>query len=129
MPLYRIVIEGSGIRTHKGAVGFFSTRTVTQPTREAAEMFVLRTIREDWRSGPSANRSPTKPALKVIDGWPVGLIDRVRRIPDTSYRFYAVGERGAAAAREADFIRAAATSPLRAIADNIQDVVPTALAG
>lgn len=116
MPLYRIVVEGSGVRTWAGAAGFFCTRTVTQPTREAAEMQVLRTIREDWRQGPSANLSPTKPALSVIDGWALGLIDRMKRIPDTSYRFYAAGARDVAAGAEATHAHAPKTSPLWSVA-------------
>lgn len=116
MPLYRIVVEGTGIRSWEGAAGFFSTRSVTQPTRQAAEMLVLRTIREDWRSGPSANLSPTKPALRVIDGWMLGLFDRWKRIPDTSYRFYDPGGREAAARAEAEHNRVRAASPLWKVA-------------
>jgi len=116
MPLYRIVVEGTGIRAWNGAIGFFASRTVTQPTRQAAEMLVMRTIREDWRSGPSANLSPTKPALRVIDGWSLGLIDRLRRIADTSYRFYGPGEREPAAQAEAEHNKARATSPIWEIA-------------
>jgi hypothetical protein len=116
MPLYRIVVEGTGIRGWNGAVGFFCSRTVTQPTRQAAEMLVLRTIREDWRQGPSANLSPTKPALRVIDGWALGLRERLRRIPDTSYRFYENGGREAAAQAEAEHDKARAGSPIWEIA-------------
>lgn len=112
MPLYRIVIEGTGIRTHRGAAGFFSTRTVTQPTRQAAEMAVMRMIREDWRSGPSANLSPTKPALRVVDSWPVKLFARLKRIPDTSYRYYTNDNRDDVARIEAGHIRAPSGSPI-----------------
>jgi hypothetical protein len=116
MPLYRIVVEGTGIRSWEGAIGFFSSRTVTQPTRQAAEMLVLRTIREDWRSGPSANTSPTKPALRVIDAWTVSLLDRLKRIPDTSYRFYTAGGREGAAQSEAEHNHARPSSPLWEVA-------------
>ncbi|MGL4314854.1 MAG: hypothetical protein ACRCSO_12795 [Sphingomonas sp.] len=116
MPLFRIIVEGTGIRGWNGAAGFFSARSVTQPTQQAAEMQVLRVIREDWRQGPSANLSPTKPALRVIDGWQLGLIERLRRIPDTSYRYYEPGDREAAAQAEAEHSRARPASPLWEIA-------------
>jgi len=116
MPLYRIVVEGTGIRNWEGAIGFFSSRSVTQPTRQAAEMLVLRTIREDWRGGASTNLSPTKPALRVIDGWTLGLLERWKRIPDTSYRFYDAGGREAAAQAEAEHNRARPSSPLWEVA-------------
>jgi hypothetical protein len=116
VPLYRLVIEGSGIRTHDGAVGFFTTRSVKQPDRDTAELFALRVLREEWRQGVSAKLSPTKPHVKIIDCWPVTWRDRMRRIADTWHRFYETGGRAEAAALEAVRARAPRFAAIRVIA-------------
>ncbi len=114
--LFRVLIEGSGILTSKGAVGFFATMTVDQPELPGAEMFALRAIREEWRHGFSANLSSTKPQLKIVDCWRPAFRDRLRKVPDTR-SFYEVDERGAVAARAASLSHAPTTAAIWAIAD------------
>jgi len=110
-----LVIEGTGIRTRDGAVGFFTTRSVKQPSAQAAELYVLRVLREEWRRGVSAGLSPTKPLLRMIDIWRPTLLERLRRQPDTAQSFYNTGERAEAARAEAAAIRAPVRAALRTI--------------
>ncbi|MEO5867620.1 MAG: hypothetical protein ABIS14_06560 [Sphingomonas sp.] len=116
MALYRLVIEGTGIRTRKGETGFFTTRTVKQVSRDAAEIYALRVLREEWRHGVSAKLSPTKPQVRVIDCWRVGLRERLRRIPDTWHRFYEAGGRAEAARIEAAHADAPREAAIHAVA-------------
>jgi len=114
--LFRVLIEGSGILTAKGAVGFFATMTVDQPEQPGAEMFALRAIREEWRHGFSANLSSTKPRLVVVDCWRPTFRERLRKVPDTR-SFYEADGRGAVAARAANLSRAPETATIWTIAD------------
>ena len=119
MPLYRLVIEGTGIRTRDGAVGFFATKTVAQPTRQGAEMLVLRSVREEWRRGASASLSPTKPFVKIVDCWRLGLFGRLRRVADTRHSFFDAASRAAAARSEAAHARAPHDAEIRSIARSV----------
>jgi hypothetical protein len=114
--LFRVLIEGSGILTAKGAVGFFATMTVDQPEQPGSEMFALRTIREEWRHGLSANLSSTKPQLKIVDCWRPTFRERLRKVPDTR-SFYEAGERGLIAARAANLSRAPTSATIWTIAE------------
>ena len=112
--LFRVLIEGSGILTAKGAVGFFATMTVDQPELPGAEMFALRAIREEWRQGLSANLSSTKPQLKIVDCWRPTFRERLRKVPDTR-SFYEVDDREQVAARAASLSRAPTSAAIWAI--------------
>ena len=111
-----MLIEGSGILTAKGAVGFFATMTVNQPEQPGAEMFALRVIREEWRHGFSANLSSTKPHLKIVDCWRPSFRERLRKVPDTR-SFYEAGSRGQVAARAASLSRAPTSATIWTIAE------------
>ena len=114
--LFRVLIEGSGILTAKGAIGFFAAMTVDQPEQPGAEMFALRTIREEWRHGLSANLSSTKPKLTIVDCWRPTFRERLRKVPDTR-SFYEASDRGLIAARAAQLSRAPTSATIWTIAD------------
>lgn len=113
--LFRVLIEGSGILTAKGAIGFFTTMTVDQPEQPGAEMFALRVIREEWRHGFSANLSSTKPQLKIVDCWRPTFRERLRKVPDTR-SFYEAGGLALIAERAAALSHAPASAKVWAIA-------------
>ena len=95
MPYYKVRLSGTGVEyqfegSPDPVIGFFTTRLVSAPSSDQAELVAKESVLSDWQPGGEcaiANRGGL-PALVTKQVWPVGLLRGIFGRRPAGYTFY-----------------------------------------